>query len=338
MTSTYKGGFRSFRRFGSERGMRAEAWSLNGGVTAFDAELSALVRGIELCLLGAAPGAAFSIFTDSQAAMLRLRDDRPGPGQRMVAGGILLARETIRRGANITVCWVPGHAGVPGNEIADQWAVDAATREHRSLLGVRTVAGPTSGSQEMSQAFMKTALKRRATTKWRDGIVRRSRGRRPFRIPGRGEVPKIPRGLQRVPKELASRFFQLSSGHAMIAPFLREKFGWTESDSCWWCSGGRQSRKHLFKECRTWKEEIRTLWKEVGDASGISGRGELGSVYKGRKGFCFGIEREQTHPGNCTVGRLMADPRFTVAVLKFLADTGVGKIKKGVVIRGEAVE
>lgn len=34
------------------------------------------------------------------------------------------------------------------------------------------------------------------------------------------------RGLQTEdPKELATRFFQLSSGHAMIAPSLRERFG-----------------------------------------------------------------------------------------------------------------
>lgn len=100
--------------------MRAEVWSLKRGVTAFDAELSALVRGIELCLLSTTPKATFNIFTDSQAAMLRLRDDRPGPGQQMAVRGIRVASEAIRRGASITTNWVPGHAGVPGNEVADQ--------------------------------------------------------------------------------------------------------------------------------------------------------------------------------------------------------------------------
>ena len=51
---------------------------------------------------------------------------------------------------------------------------------------------------------------------------------------GRGrDKPRIPRPLQRAPKGLASLFFQIASGHAMIAPFLKEKFGWVESDSCW---------------------------------------------------------------------------------------------------------
>ena len=103
----------------------------------------------------------------------------------------------------------------------------------------------------------------------------------------RGWPRTIPIGLQKAPKELASRFFQLSSGHAMIAPFLKEKFGWIESDSCWWCSGGRQSREHLLKECKTWKEEIRTLWKEVGEASGGRRDGNSGNIYRGRKGLFF---------------------------------------------------
>ena len=193
-------------------------------------------------------------------------------------------------------------------------------------------------SQHTSQAFLKAVFKRRAAARWREEIARKSKSRGPYRIPKEGEISRIPRGLQRAPKELESRFFQLSSGHAMIVPFLKEKFGWTESDSCWWCSGGRQSREHLFKECRTWKEEIRTLWKEVGEASGGSRSGAQGNVYKGKKGFCFGMEKRLVRPGNCSVGRLLADPRFSEAVLKFLSCTGVGKIKKGVVIRGEAVE
>jgi hypothetical protein len=29
---------------------------------------------------------------------------------------------------------------------------------------------------------------------------------------------------------VASRYFQLLSGHAMIAPFLKDRWGWTDSD------------------------------------------------------------------------------------------------------------
>ena len=80
------------------------------------------------------------------------------------------------------------------------------------------------------------------------------------------------------------------------------------------------------------------LWKEMGEISGGIRSGESGSIYKGRKGFCFGMEKRRVRPGNCAAGMLLADPRFSEAVLKFLSGTGVGKVKKGVVIRGETVE
>ena len=48
------------------------------------------------------------------------------------------------------------------------------------------------------------------------------------------------------PLLLASRFFQLSSGHAMIAPLLVEKFGWVDSDLCWWCGSARRAGGRLF--------------------------------------------------------------------------------------------
>ena len=57
-----------------------------------------------------------------------------------------------------------------------------------------------------------------------------------------------------------------------------------------------------------------------------------GRIYKGKGGFLLGPSGGRVGPGNCSVGRLFGDPRF---VLKFLADTGVGKIKRGVIVRGE---
>ena len=66
--------------------------------------------------------------------------------------------------------------------------------------------------------------------------------------------------LKKTPKRVAARFFQLLSGHAMTAPVLKEGWGWTETDQCWRCEKGRQSREHLFRECTAWRREIRALW------------------------------------------------------------------------------
>ena len=122
----------------------------------------------------------------------------------------------------------------------------------------------------------------------------------------------------------------------MTAPFLKEKFGWIESDTCWWCTKSRQTREHLFKECSSWKQEIRKLWKEVGEATSNQHHEIRRSQYKGRKGFGLGVKvREGSRvrgPGNTSVGTPLADERCIPAVLSFLANTKCGQIKEGVVL------
>lgn len=62
--------------------------ALEGEHTAFDAELSAIVETIELLTGRVESGKCYVIFTDSQAAMRRLQNDPPGPGQQLAIRGI----------------------------------------------------------------------------------------------------------------------------------------------------------------------------------------------------------------------------------------------------------
>lgn len=123
----------------------------------------------------------------------------------------------------------------------------------------------------------------------------------------------------------------------MIAPFLKEKFGWIVSDTCWWCVTGRQTREHLFKECPAWKEEIRKLWKEVGEATASPGGVHMQGVYKGKKGFGLKIQGREGEtvrgPGNTSIRVLLADERCIPAVLSFLKNTKCGQVKEGVIVR-----
>lgn len=109
--------------------------------------------------------------------------------------------------------------------------------------------------------------------------------------------------------------------------FPREKWGSTDSDVCWWCERGRQSREHLFKECIAWREEIRTLWKEAGEGSGSGGAGQ--SPTGSKKGFAYHARRTTAGPGNTTVRDLLSVEKYTGAVLKFLRATKVGEAKAG---------
>ena len=217
----------------------------------------------------------------------------------------------------MSVAWVLGHAGIPGNEITDCWAVEKAQRAEalrRFRNGRR--ATPEKGMWVMSLTFLKARARARTYAAWREEIIRRRQGIRSFRAPAEGEILRILTELRGAPKELASRFFQLALGHAMIAPFVKEKFKWIEPDICWWCGSGRQTREHLFKRVSHMEERDSGLWKTVAEVSGCKGDVRSFSC-KGRRGFFLGWRTGQgrvaRRPGNTSIRELMADRRFTEA-------------------------
>jgi len=100
-------------------------------------------------------------------------------------------------------------------------------------------------------------------------------------------------------KRLASRFYQLKTGHCRTGQYLH----WTKSRStaqCWWCKCPSQTRDHLLKSCPRWKSEQKTLWEEVWKEAG-----------RGRW-------RWKAH-------ELFAEQSCSQAVLDFLSVTEVGK-------------
>jgi hypothetical protein len=69
-------------------------------------------------------------------------------------------------------------------------------------------------------------------------------------------------------KSLATRFYRLKCGYAPTGVYLK-RFGHREDDKCWWCGGtAAQTREHLFRHCRRWRDQQNALWKAVGKATG----------------------------------------------------------------------
>ena len=217
-----------------------------------------------------------------------------------------------------------------GNERADRTAKDAAT-----LPPLRSTRS------RYSLAYLKRRITEGVTREWIENTRtrmkknREGKDRGAYEEPGGRAKPKIRKELRKAKKGVASRFFQLLSGHAMIAPFLKEKWKWTDSDRCWWCERGRQSRDHLFKECTTWKKEITELWEEVGRISGKrkDEEGKDGGPYRSKKGFGYHVRQARARPSNTTVRDLLSNSRYTSAVLDFLDKTRVGEVKEGVICK-----
>ena len=283
--------------FKGDGGWRQRKIYLGRNKEVFDAEIFAIGRALEVLNEREEEGREYTIFSDSQAALSRILHDRTGPGQALAIRAITTAREVTGRGNTLSLRWTPSHEGIEGNEQADRAAKEAA--EER---GERADPGYLSEASLSYLTRVTTENRTAATTEW---IRRRSGQRRRYRPPRAGKMRKE---LGKTRKELASRFFQLLSGHAAVAEHLK-RIGQWEDERCFWCgSGARQTRHHLFIVCRRWTPEIRKLWQ--------------------------GVRLETGWRGAPSIRRLFGDERNVKMILEFLEKTKVGKMPSRILLLG----
>jgi len=145
---------------------------------------------------------------------------------------------TLRRarlGIIIDIRWYPAHKGVAGNEKADEWARIAAKKpgaqglKWRSYLD-RVEAGAM--SLPRSLAHLKREISEKKWVKARQWAGSRA-SKKKYRMPKSQKPDGMVAGSS---KRLASRFYQLKTGHARIGQYLR----WVKvrpAALCWLCQG-----------------------------------------------------------------------------------------------------
>ena len=227
--------------FRGRGGWEQEGTYLGKNKEVFDAEVFAIGQALRVLDERGEDGQRYTIFSDSssQAVLSRIQHDRTGPGQTLAIEAIRVAEAVTSRGNRICLRWTPSHEGIEGNERADRMARRAAEeREGRAEPGYLS---------EASLSYLTrvtTENRSNATAEW---IRTRSGRHRRYRPPRGGKMRKE---LGKARKELASRFYQLLSGHAATADHL-QRVGQASSDRCFWCgSEAVQTRHHLFVVCR----------------------------------------------------------------------------------------
>jgi ribonuclease HI len=264
---------------------------------AYDAECAALARALEEAAKRRTTPEHVTIFTDAQAAIRRMASEDPGPGQKYA----ILARQHIRAlrrarpSITIEIRWCPAHKGVPGNEKADEWAKLAA--EEPEARGVeRLQRGARPAPLPRSLAHIKREI---STKKWDE--ARQWAGKhissKKYKMPCTQQPDKVVAGSN---KRVASRFYQIKTGHCLTGEYLEWTKSWV-SAQCWWCRCEKQTREHVFKNCGRWKEQQKVLWKEVWK-----------ETERGKRRFA--------------IRDLLADDRCSKAVLDFLSTTEVGRL------------
>ncbi|XP_045117656.1 uncharacterized protein LOC123508188 [Portunus trituberculatus] len=100
-------------------------WRLSSGASSTQAELAAIKGALQHLHTTTAHSAL--IATDSMAALQALRNPWPQDNVRLLTSIHHLATTLCGRARRITLTWIPGHAGIRGNDLADAAAKAATT-------------------------------------------------------------------------------------------------------------------------------------------------------------------------------------------------------------------
>ena len=226
------------------QGWTGQHFHLGSNKEVFDAEVFAIYQALRVIDQRQETGRNYTIFVDSTSAIERIRTDYLGPGQQFAIAAIEVCIRIMSRQNKVTICWVPAHHAIQGNETADTMAKIAAEGTHLEYNV------PDNYRLETSLAHMSRVASDKQRVMAKDWMKNR------FGNPARKYQPPKGKGLRRkllrqTPKSIASRYYQLLSGHTAIGQYLKDRIHKIVDDKCGWCGGRkRQTRRHLFLECR----------------------------------------------------------------------------------------
>jgi len=282
----------------------------------FDAEMYAMSEAMKIAdeMAEEKKVTRVMVFTDSQATLRRIQSDKPGPGQVLALRTMNWTDALARKNIQVEYRWVPAHKGIEGNEEADQQATKAAYKHCGSYTEMQN---PLPFLDYVSFSHVSRRL---TEVKWEESkkeikeFGKKSKHSYRYDLVKRGGNSAV----MGAKKTIAARFYQLKSGHALIAKYLL-RIGKRSDMKCWWCGHKYQTRDHLFKWCKRWKREQKRLW--------VDGQ-------EGEDGY-DGVEKVLKKPKiSLPMSLVFAEEKCTQALLDFLSCTDVGRIS-GVVEEAE---
>ncbi|KAI7978242.1 hypothetical protein EIK77_003561 [Talaromyces pinophilus] len=195
------------------------------------------------------------IFSDSQAALQTLQNPRMVSGQEYIRGCVRLLQECKDLGIDVTLRWIPGHEGVPGNEAADRAAKKAAIR------GVRREIVPGDISHwVMLGAAAKRRIRQSAKDAWERSWDKQKSGKPTKKLVTRPSKRTL-QYWRYLRKATSSILMQVRTERIGLAHYLW-RINKRDSPYCP-CGLSGQTVRHILMECPLYREERDRMWSRI---------------------------------------------------------------------------
>jgi hypothetical protein len=178
------------------------------------------------------------IFSDSQAAIKRLKNSSLKAGQYYVQSIRKWSEKFQQLGIQMQLEWVPGHMNIRGNELADKAAKKGTELQKLAL------------ESYVSLAFIKRKIKDSALVDWKN-IWQDSKTKGKHYSQFECE-PKWNLTIKSVSKQIWSTYMQLKLGHGYFKSYLHRLPNY-DTKICQFCKT-TENPEHLILHCRRYAQ------------------------------------------------------------------------------------
>jgi ribonuclease HI len=222
-----------------------------------EAELIGLLLAIHLIKVERSKNKSFAISTDNHAALKAFHTSMRSPAhyiaREVLKQSIMLYKHTRGKKYSLMLRWTAGHVGIPGNELADREAKQAAVglSSHKSILP-KLLRRPLTINPSAVHRKRNTEIKQRWKYKWRNS----KRGKAFAKIDPKSPSPCFLHAISNtnISRRSASHITQLYIGHIPLNDYLK-RFKRVDSARCPACGAGPESVRHFLMECPIYAHE-----------------------------------------------------------------------------------